>query len=201
MFTLAHSLSRPDIRSRGSCTSTHLSASSLNLQKLSVSVQTFYCFTEKTDKDSMKHKPKLYKSSRTRAPRCYISNGTCLIVVKKRREGILWGIYYFVEYQEPHLEEWTGRAESSDLLREPVRIALKLVVDGIPASNLESTTAKENSEAYKAAWKLLKGADEILVPGGFGDRGVLGKIILQLNMPAKIRFHSLAFVLECRLLS
>ncbi|CAJ1942087.1 unnamed protein product [Sphenostylis stenocarpa] len=105
---------------------------------------------------------------------------------------------------EPNLEEWTGRAESSDLLHEPVRIALvgkytclsdsylsvqkallhasvycekKLVVDWIPASNLESATAKENPDAYKAAWKLLKGADGILVPGGFGDRGVQGKIV------------------------
>ncbi|KAK7411165.1 hypothetical protein VNO78_02597 [Psophocarpus tetragonolobus] len=101
-------------------------------------------------------------------------------------------------------EQKKGRAESSDLLREPVRVALvgkytclsysylsvvkallhasvdcqkKLVLDWIPTSNLESTTVKENSEAYKAAWKLLKGADGILVPGGFGDRRVLGKII------------------------
>ncbi|XP_014505498.1 CTP synthase 1 isoform X2 [Vigna radiata var. radiata] len=106
--------------------------------------------------------------------------------------------------KEPNLEEWTCRAESSDLLHEPVRIALvgkytclsdsylsvlkallhasvdckkKLVVDWIPATNLESTTAKENPDAYKAAWKLLKGADGVLVPGGFGDRGVQGKII------------------------
>ncbi|ESW28291.1 hypothetical protein PHAVU_003G274700 [Phaseolus vulgaris] len=106
--------------------------------------------------------------------------------------------------QEPNLEEWTCRAESSDLLHEPVRIALvgkytclsdsylsvlkallhasvdckkKLVVDWIPASNLESATAKENPDAYKAALKLLKGADGVLVPGGFGDRGVQGKII------------------------
>ncbi|KOM32081.1 hypothetical protein LR48_Vigan01g163700 [Vigna angularis] len=106
--------------------------------------------------------------------------------------------------KEPNLEEWTCRAESSDLLHEPVRIALvgkytclsdsylsvlkallhasvdckkKLVVDWIPATNLESATAKENPDAYKAAWKLLKGADGVLVPGGFGDRGVQGKII------------------------
>lgn len=106
--------------------------------------------------------------------------------------------------QEPNLEEWTCRAESSDLLHEPVRIALvgkytclsdsylsvlkalihasvschkKLVVDWISAANLENTTAKENPDVYKAAWKLLKGADGILVPGGFGDRGVQGKII------------------------
>ncbi|KAK7360794.1 hypothetical protein VNO77_02809 [Canavalia gladiata] len=106
--------------------------------------------------------------------------------------------------QEPRLEEWTCRAESSDLLHEPVRIALvgkytclsdsylsvlkalvhasveckmKLFVDWIPASNLEEATGKENPDAYKAAWKLLKGADGVLVPGGFGDRGVQGKII------------------------
>ncbi|XP_040866229.1 CTP synthase isoform X1 [Glycine max] len=138
--------------------------------------------------------------------------------------------------KEPNLEEWTCRAESSDLLYEPVRIALvgkytclsdsylsilkallhasvdcqkKLVVDWIPASNLETATAKgvtsimnhyitsmfllllfiieissicycsmlQNHDAYKAAWKLLKGADGVLVPGGFGDRGVQGKII------------------------
>lgn len=35
----------------------------------------------------------------------------------------------------------------------------------------------QHPDAYKAAWKLLKGADGILVPGGFGDRGVQGKII------------------------
>jgi CTP synthase len=35
----------------------------------------------------------------------------------------------------------------------------------------------QNPDAYKAAWKLLRGADGILVPGGFGDRGVQGKII------------------------
>lgn len=35
----------------------------------------------------------------------------------------------------------------------------------------------QNPDAYKAAWKLLKGADGILVPGGFGNRGVQGKIL------------------------
>jgi CTP synthase len=53
----------------------------------------------------------------------------------------------------------------------------KLFVDWVPASDLEDTTAKENPDAYKAAWKLLKGADGVLVPGGFGDRGVQGKIL------------------------
>ncbi|GAU40627.1 hypothetical protein TSUD_190040 [Trifolium subterraneum] len=106
--------------------------------------------------------------------------------------------------QEPDLDEWTCRAEACDLLHEPVRIALvgkytclsdsylsvlkalihasvscqkKLTVDWISATNLEDATAKESPDAYKAAWKLLKGADGVLIPGGFGDRGVQGKII------------------------
>lgn len=106
--------------------------------------------------------------------------------------------------KEPLLNEWTSRAELCDALHEPVRIAMvgkytglsdaylsvlkallhasvdlgkKLVIDWIPACDLEDATEKENPDAYKAAWKLLKGADGILVPGGFGNRGVQGKIL------------------------
>lgn len=35
----------------------------------------------------------------------------------------------------------------------------------------------QTPDVHKAAWDLLKGADGILVPGGFGDRGVQGKIL------------------------
>ncbi|CAN1828611.1 CTP synthase [Linum perenne] len=104
----------------------------------------------------------------------------------------------------PELKEWTARAELCDALHEPVRIAMvgkytglsdaylsvlkallhasvafskKLVVDWVPATDLEDDTGKENPDAYIAAWKLLKGADGVLVPGGFGDRGVQGKIL------------------------
>ncbi|CAL9128282.1 unnamed protein product, partial [Musa textilis] len=106
--------------------------------------------------------------------------------------------------KEPWLEEWMSRAKLCDTLHDPVRIAMvgkytgfsdsylsvlkallhasvacrkKLVVDWVLSSDLEETTAKEAPESYKAAWKLLKGADGILVPGGFGDRGVKGKIL------------------------
>ncbi|CAN1328033.1 CTP synthase [Linum perenne] len=106
--------------------------------------------------------------------------------------------------REPDLREWTARAELCDKLHEPVRIAMvgkytglsdaylsvhkallhasvalhkKLLVDWVPATDLEDEAAKENPDAYKAAWKLLKAADGILVPGGFGDRGVQGKIL------------------------
>ncbi|KAL3520424.1 hypothetical protein ACH5RR_018573 [Cinchona calisaya] len=105
---------------------------------------------------------------------------------------------------EPALEEWTSRAELCDMLHEPVRIAMvgkytglsdsylsvlkallhasvacrrKLCIDWVPASDLEIATAQENPNAYRSAWSLLKGADGVLVPGGFGDRGVEGKIL------------------------
>ncbi|CAN1287971.1 CTP synthase [Linum perenne] len=97
----------------------------------------------------------------------------------------------------PELKEWTARAELCDALHEPVRIAMvgkytglsdaylsvlkallhasvafskKLVVDWVPATDLEDDTGKE-------VIKLLQGADGVLVPGGFGDRGVQGKIL------------------------
>ncbi|KAJ6943898.1 CTP synthase-like [Populus alba x Populus x berolinensis] len=123
---------------------------------------------------------------------------------QKAHEAILGVLNLLGIAREPNLKEWTSRAELCDMLLEPVRIAIvgkytglsdsylsllkallhasvslrkKLVVDWIPASDLEDETAKENPDVYKAAWKLLKGSDGVLVPGGFGDRGVEGKII------------------------
>ncbi|GAV80102.1 GATase domain-containing protein/CTP_synth_N domain-containing protein [Cephalotus follicularis] len=123
---------------------------------------------------------------------------------QKAHEAILRVLNLQGITKEPALEEWTSRAKICDMLHEPVRIAMvgkytalsdsylsvlkallhasvarrkKLIVDWIPASDLEDATEKESPDAYKAAWKLLKGADGILVPGGFGDRGVQGKIL------------------------
>ncbi|VAH23588.1 unnamed protein product [Triticum turgidum subsp. durum] len=106
--------------------------------------------------------------------------------------------------QEPKLEEWVARATLYDTLQDEVRIAMvgkytglsdsylsvlkallhasvscrkKLVVDWVASTDLEDSTASEAPDAYNAAWSLLKGADGILVPGGFGDRGVKGKMM------------------------
>ena len=49
----------------------------------------------------------------------------------------------------------------------------KLVIDWIEASHLEPQWDKDESDA---AWATLKKTDGILVPGGFGDRGIEGKI-------------------------
>lgn len=50
----------------------------------------------------------------------------------------------------------------------------KLVIDWIEASHLESDWKNEEEKA--SAWSMLKMANGVLVPGGFGDRGVEGKI-------------------------
>ncbi|KAK6254265.1 hypothetical protein QUC31_015985 [Theobroma cacao] len=123
---------------------------------------------------------------------------------QKAHEAIFKVLNLLGTAKEPSLKEWTTRAEICDMLHEPVRIAIvgkytglsdsylsvlkallhasvacrkKLVVDWVPASDLEDMTEIENLDAYKAAWKLLKSADGVLVPGGFGDRGVEGKIL------------------------
>ncbi|KDO77132.1 hypothetical protein CISIN_1g006689mg [Citrus sinensis] len=126
------------------------------------------------------------------------------LLLRKAHEAIFKVLNLQGTTKEPLLKEWTSRAEICDGLHEPVRIAMvgkytglsdaylsilkallhasvdlrkKLVIDWIPACDLEDATEKENPDAYKAAWKLLKGADGILVPGGFGNRGVQGKIL------------------------
>ncbi|CAL9765315.1 unnamed protein product [Musa acuminata subsp. burmannicoides] len=106
--------------------------------------------------------------------------------------------------KEPMLEEWMIIARIYDISHDPVRIAMvgkytglsdsyisvlkalshasiacqkKLVVDWVPSSDLEDSTKAEAPDLYRAAWRRLRGADGILVPGGFGDRGVEGKIL------------------------
>ena len=99
------------------------------------------------------------------------------------------------------LNDWKKMAHHLDTLTEAVHIAMvgkytdlsdaylsvikslqhaamavdrKLVIDWIEASNLESDWSNEAEKT--TAWDSLKNADGVLVPGGFGDRGVEGKI-------------------------
>ena len=99
------------------------------------------------------------------------------------------------------LSDWKKMAHHLDTLTEAVHIAMvgkytdlsdaylsvikslqhaamavdrKLVIDWIEASHLESDWS--NDAEKTTAWNLLKNADGVLVPGGFGDRGVEGKI-------------------------
>ncbi|XP_059074529.1 uncharacterized protein LOC131027416 isoform X3 [Cryptomeria japonica] len=123
---------------------------------------------------------------------------------QKAHDAILKDLDLLSVAKTPCLEEWTARAAQSDTLTNPVRIAMvgkytglsdayvsvvkalqhasikckrKLTIEWIAASDLEDTTAKEAPDSHTAAWNSLKGSDGILVPGGFGDRGVQGKIL------------------------
>nr|CAD2149833.1 unnamed protein product [Meloidogyne enterolobii] len=53
----------------------------------------------------------------------------------------------------------------------------KLKINFINAENLEPIKNGAIKDFYENAWNLLKNCDGIIVPGGFGDRGVEGKII------------------------
>ncbi|XP_021281393.1 CTP synthase-like [Herrania umbratica] len=104
----------------------------------------------------------------------------------------------------PDLEAWTRRAETFDNLTDSVRIAmvgkyvgltdsylsvvkallhaciacsLKPSIDWIAASDLEDDSAQLTPEAHAAAWKTLRNAECVIVPGGFGDRGIGGMIL------------------------
>ena len=99
------------------------------------------------------------------------------------------------------LEEWKKMAFHLDTLTEEVHIAMvgkytdlsdaylsvikslqhaamavdrKLVIDWIEASHLE---ADWDAGEHETAWAALRAADGVLVPGGFGDRGIEGKIL------------------------
>jgi len=100
----------------------------------------------------------------------------------------------------PMLDDWKHMADKVDRLEEQVNIAMvgkytglsdsylsvikalqhsafavdrKLVIDWIESTDLDPHDVTEN---HDEAWELLRAADGILVPGGFGNRGVEGKI-------------------------
>ena len=100
----------------------------------------------------------------------------------------------------PMLDDWKEMADKVDRLKEEVHIAMvgkytglsdsylsvikalqhsayavdrKLVIDWIESTDLDP---HDVTEKHDEAWDLLRAADGILVPGGFGNRGVEGKI-------------------------
>ena len=56
------------------------------------------------------------------------------------------------------------------------KVNRSLVIDWIESSDLDDEAKESDPESHEAAWSLLEAADGILVPGGFGIRGIEGKI-------------------------
>ncbi|KAL9257385.1 CTP synthase-like protein [Drosera capensis] len=63
------------------------------------------------------------------------------------------------------------------LLHASIVCPLRPSIDWIAASDLEDESAKLIPEAHSYAWETFKNAECVLVPGGFGDRGVKGMIL------------------------
>ncbi|KAH7655094.1 Peptidase C26 protein [Dioscorea alata] len=78
--------------------------------------------------------------------------------------------------------KYTGLTDSylsvvKALLHACVACFLKPSIEWIAASDLEDESARTTPEVHNAAWESLKSCSCILVPGGFGDRGVPGMIL------------------------
>ena len=104
---------------------------------------------------------------------------------------------------EPSLAEWTSMARIVDsatrtvevaivgkytnledaylsvtksLVHSAIHLNIKIVIRWIEAADLEDSTATKSPEKHKEAWNMLKRVSGVVVPGGFGVRGVEGKV-------------------------
>lgn len=102
------------------------------------------------------------------------------------------------------LSKWKELADRNDRLQDEVVIALvgkytrledayasvskalrhaalaaqnKLVIKYVEAANLEEATQKSDPVKFHEAWQSVCSAHGVLIPGGFGERGVEGKIM------------------------
>ena len=77
--------------------------------------------------------------------------------------------------------KYTGLSDSylsviKALQHSSFEVNRKIQINWIEAENLDEKVKQDDAEKYNDAWKLLKESDGILVPGGFGIRGIEGKI-------------------------
>jgi len=58
-----------------------------------------------------------------------------------------------------------------------LEVGLKLQISWVESSDLEPNVLHADSKRYEAAWEALEAAGGVLVPGGFGNRGIEGKVL------------------------
>ena len=125
----------------------------------------------------------------------------------------------------PNLKPWAALADAVDAATVEVRIALvgkytglqdaylsvikslqhaavaagrKLVVEWVDATSLEPGARETDPAAWTASWDALKSCDGVLVPGGFGDRGVEGKILaIKFAREKKVPFFGICLGMQC----
>ena len=93
--------------------------------------------------------------------------------------------------------KYTGLADSylsvtKSLHHAGIALDMSVDIEWIDSSHLEPETREKDQAAYDAAWAALKGVAGVLVPGGFGDRGVLGKVLaIQYAREQKVPFFGI----------
>ncbi|TMW55960.1 hypothetical protein Poli38472_008608 [Pythium oligandrum] len=128
-----------------------------------------------------------------------------LLLAKQGAASILMSrLQLMNRFREPDLAQWSAMAHRVDNFTQMCRIALvgkytglqdsylsvikalkhatmkcdrDLTIEWIEASDLEPESKDKDEERYDAAWAKLRSCDGIVVPGGFGDRGVDGKVL------------------------
>lgn len=123
--------------------------------------------------------------------------------------------------------KYTGLSDSylsviKSLKHAAVAAGQRLVIEWIDAASLEHATSAAapgagtsqmeatapgtavghgQDSAYEQCWATLKRADGILVPGGFGDRGVEGKILaIQYARENQVPFLGICLGMQCAVL-
>ena len=78
--------------------------------------------------------------------------------------------------------KYTGLTDSylsviKALQHSAVKVGAKMEISWVEAASLEAKFKKKDSKKYAESWAALKAAHGVLVPGGFGIRGIEGKIL------------------------
>ncbi|XP_029729448.1 CTP synthase [Aedes albopictus] len=87
---------------------------------------------------------------------------------------------------------------SKSLLHASLAVGYKLELKFIEACHLERQTKQETPHLYYEAWQILTNSNGVIVPGGFGTRGVEGKIrACQWSRENKKPFLGICLGLQC----
>lgn len=83
--------------------------------------------------------------------------------------------------QTTQTEQYTGLSDSylsviKALKHASIAANRALELCWVEASDLEPATKAEDPAKHEAAWRVIQEVDGIVVPGGFGNRGVEGKV-------------------------
>jgi CTP synthase len=93
--------------------------------------------------------------------------------------------------------KYTGLSDSylsvsKSLHHSGIAIDRKVDAEWIDSTHLEPEFKEKNPEGYEKAWSTLKSVSGVLVPGGFGERGIQGKVLaIQYARENKVPFFGI----------